>query len=424
MYFVGVSSSQGSSQNSQSAARSLVPGQKRASETPPPQYTPKRAKSFPSSSATVSPSIKHWLKRSASDSVTIEENKAKLPKLSEASCENELPGIKEESEMDLGKTSVSEKLKRIASDSVTTEENKAKLPKLYEASSENVGNKLSGIKEESNADLVKTSVSEKLNRDSFIGKQSCKRKLVDDNENVENERPKKRLNQYRSPGKENNKETFHKTSPSAKQTSKDSVSNNGNERLESVSDSKTGSVKDSSRKQNTALKNLDSDINASPDKKVQEGHIEFYSPARIRSLDLDVNKLASPTSNLPNLVVDSPVSSRKVINKDNEENKKSKVDWLTQMRMQKLGKQSSGARSCSKKLVDKYSLSKASEAQNKEDKQQTQGNLEELLKCKVSQPLLLHKIVPRYTGFPQALEIMDNLENQEKKFHAWKNHGI
>ena len=28
------------------------------------------------------------------------------------------------------------------------------------------------------------------------------------------------------------------------------------------------------------------------------------------------------------------------------------------------------------------------------------------------------------TGFPQALEIMENLENQEKKFHAWKNHGI
>ena len=132
---------------------------------------------------------------------------------------------------------------------------------------------------------------------------------------------------------------------------------------------------------------LPADINASPDKKVQEGHIEFYSPARIRSLDLDVNKLASPTSNLPNLVVDSPVSSRKVTNKENEENKKTKVDWLTRMRIQKLGKQSSGARSCSKKLVDKYSQGKVSEAQNKEDKQQTQGNLEDLLKCKVSQPL-------------------------------------
>ena len=28
------------------------------------------------------------------------------------------------------------------------------------------------------------------------------------------------------------------------------------------------------------------------------------------------------------------------------------------------------------------------------------------------------------SGFPQALEIMENLENHERKFHAWKNHGI
>ena len=27
-------------------------------------------------------------------------------------------------------------------------------------------------------------------------------------------------------------------------------------------------------------------------------------------------------------------------------------------------------------------------------------------------------------GFPQAQEIIENLENHEKKFHAWKNHGI
>ena len=29
-----------------------------------------------------------------------------------------------------------------------------------------------------------------------------------------------------------------------------------------------------------------------------------------------------------------------------------------------------------------------------------------------------------FSGFPQALEIMENLENHQKKFHAWKNHGI
>ena len=35
------------------------------------------------------------------------------------------------------------------------------------------------------------------------------------------------------------------------------------------------------------------------------------------------------------------------------------------------------------------------------------------------------QMVKRYfKGFPQALEIMENLEIQEKKFHAWKNHGF
>ena len=29
-----------------------------------------------------------------------------------------------------------------------------------------------------------------------------------------------------------------------------------------------------------------------------------------------------------------------------------------------------------------------------------------------------------YSGFPQALEIMENMEKHKKKFHAWKNHGI
>ena len=29
-----------------------------------------------------------------------------------------------------------------------------------------------------------------------------------------------------------------------------------------------------------------------------------------------------------------------------------------------------------------------------------------------------------FAGFPQALYIMENLENHSKKFHAWKNHEI
>ena len=30
----------------------------------------------------------------------------------------------------------------------------------------------------------------------------------------------------------------------------------------------------------------------------------------------------------------------------------------------------------------------------------------------------------RTTGFPGAMEIVENLENHTKKFHAWKNHEI
>ena len=33
-------------------------------------------------------------------------------------------------------------------------------------------------------------------------------------------------------------------------------------------------------------------------------------------------------------------------------------------------------------------------------------------------------LIYHVSGFQHALEIMENLENQEKKFHAGKNHGI
>ena len=45
----------------------------------------------------------------------------------------------------------------------------------------------------------------------------------------------------------------------------------------------------------------------------------------------------------------------------------------------------------------------------------------EKYKLKVSEPF---SITAAYTGFPPALEIMENLENHEIKFHARKNHGI
>ena len=59
----------------------------------------------------------------------------------------------------------------------------------------------------------------------------------------------------------------------------------------------------------------------------------------------------------------------------------------------------------------------------------------ELHGCLVSEEIEFHgwlgRCLPPFnnnnnnnTGFPQALEIMENLENQLKKFHAGKNHGI
>ena len=317
-----------------------MPGQKRASsETLQPEYTPKRAKSFPSSSSSsnVSPSIKNWLKRSASDTVTV------------------------------------------------TEENKSKVPKLTEAKSEFIeSGESSDITKEKAGNLGKTlTVSQEIKEQS-LGRHSCKRKLVDDDD--DSERPSKRVNKCRSPEKENNENLLQEGSIKNTESGIKSISNAENATIQSVSDSENISVKDSPRKRNTALKNLDSDINSSPDKNVQEGHLEFYSPARAQHLKIDKKTLASPTSNLPNLVMDSPVSSKKITNKENEDTKKSKIDWLTQMRMQKLAKQ--GTKSCSKKLADKYAQNPVSEppAQNKEN-QQSQGNqknLEDLLKCKVS----------------------------------------
>ena len=38
--------------------------------------------------------------------------------------------------------------------------------------------------------------------------------------------------------------------------------------------------------------------------------------------------------------------------------------------------------------------------------------------------VIIHKIFVGFPGLPQALEIMENLENHEKNFHAWKNHRI
>ena len=324
-------SSQGS-QDRESEPRSPVPGQKRASpETSQPDLTPKRAKTFPScSSSAVSPSIKQWLKRSASDSVT-------------ASDESQTKRLK-----------------------VTETENETKVEKEATRLEDRVSENAKNISKISDKSAEQVSRSQVVLEQRSVGKPSCKRKL----DESEDERPSKRINVRKSPMKENNTAMRSEIQACAKETE---TKENTNRTISSVKHSPT---------KKSPLKNLSSDINSSPDKRVQAGELEFYSPARPRNLEIDPKTLSSPTSNLPNLVMDSPVSSKKVSNKENED-KKTKIDWLTQMRMQKLGKQSAGTKSCSRKLSDKYVQNTETVSRSKES-QQSQGSLDDIPRCKVS----------------------------------------
>ena len=293
----------------------------------PPDRTPKRAKTFPSTSSAVSPSIKHWLKRSTSDSPTSkDEIKNKKSKFSESTFTTSA-----------------------ANSEYSLIENSGKVCEKTEASPGPM----------SRTQEVKTQ--------RIVGRISCKRKLDESSSENTCERPNKRLNMHGSPTKD------VKKSPEKE--------NSGASSLAVVADSSgvKSKLKSSPTKQNAPFKDLNSDINSSPDKRVQEGHLEFFSPARPRKFDIDAKTLASPTTNLPNSVIDSPTNKKKIINEENED-KKPAVDWLTQIRMQKTRKNTS-SKACSRKLSDKYGQS--SEPPSKES-QSAEGNSEELLKCKVS----------------------------------------
>ena len=317
-----------------SVPSSPVPSQKRAAtEMVPPDRTPKRAKTFPSTSSAVSPSIKHWLKRSASDSPTSkDEVKNKKCKFSE----NESTFIT---------TSA-------ANSEYSLIENSGKACEKTGASSGPMSRTL------------------EAQNQRIVGRISCKRKLDESSGENTCERPNKRLNMHDSPTKDVMK------SPEKENSGASSLAV-----VADISGVKSNKLKSSPTKQSAPFKDLKSDINSSPDKRVQEGHLEFYSPARPSKFDIDAKTLASPTTNLPNSVVDSPTNTKKIINKENEE-KKPVVDWLTQIRMQKTRKNTS-SKACSRKLSDKYGQSSEPATPSKES-QSAAGNSEELLKCKVS----------------------------------------
>ena len=297
----------------------------------PPDRTPKRAKTIPSTSAAVSPSIKQWLKRSASDSPTSKEEV------------------------------INKKSKLSGNESITT---------TCAANSEDklaVSSGKVGVKTHPNSGSM--SRTQEVQSQRIVGRISCKRKLDDScSEENTSERPSKRLNVNGSPTKDMAKSP-EKENSDARSVKADS------------DNLKSNKLKNSPTKQSTPFKDLKSDINSSPDKRVQEGQLEFYSPARPRKFDMDAKTLASPTTNLPNSVLDSPSNAKKIVNKENDD-KKPTVDWLTQIRMQKTKKNTS-TKACSRKLSDKYGQSSESVTPSKV-LQPAQENSEEMLKCKVS----------------------------------------
>lgn len=112
---------------------------------------------------------------------------------------------------------------------------------------------------------------------------------------------------------------------------------------------------------------LKSDLNnKSPDKNLGENSLMFNSPARISLKEQDSNVYQSPTANLPNSVIDGP--QRKVDKPDNEDGKQKSVDWLTEMRIQKLAKRSPREKKCRSKLLDKLSDSSGSESSQEMEK--------------------------------------------------------
>jgi len=241
---------------------------------PVTEVTPKRART--AIIASPSPSIKTWLKRSASEPVSFQSDSDK-----EKSVDNACKEINVE----------------------LLKGNKDLIDKTCEINS-------AESKRRKIEDPV-VSTSEKL------VKKSCKRKLTD-------------IDPDTSPKKQKKQKSIHDGDKACNGLNSD-VSN-----AENMGETKR---KSPSPKKSEILKNLDSELNKSPNKNLKENeNCELnFSPIRLPMKNFDTNIYASPTANLPNVVSDAPlvVTQPSVI--DNQ--KKKTVDWLTQMRIQKMNKE-------------------------------------------------------------------------------------
>ncbi|XP_053394670.1 denticleless protein homolog [Mercenaria mercenaria] len=276
--------------------------------------TPKQSKT--SISASPSPSIKMWLKRSASapsaDTLRSSINQTVSPT---ADSKGQSSGAERcvGSEHSAAGPSASEE----ASCSP------AKKQKLETLVSERDSSRDNRLAENNKAESVKGDIQE---NEKPTVRKSCKRKLVDD------------------------------TSP--QKCKKQRVgSDMDSENFNVITEDKENSP--SPQKEKTLFKDSYSEFSDSPAKKQVVFTDAIQSPARISLKELDSNIYQSPTANLPNLVVDGPQRKNQT---GMDEDKKKGVDWLTQMRIQKMAKQSPQNKKCRGKLLDKLCESSSTES--------------------------------------------------------------
>ncbi|KAH3847964.1 hypothetical protein DPMN_090300 [Dreissena polymorpha] len=120
--------------------------------------------------------------------------------------------------------------------------------------------------------------------------------------------------------------------PSPKQHKRQRLFGLGNENQEVLKNKLTNPTLPSPGKKLSPLKDLDSEYNKSPE-KVTVSKMPL-TPARVSLCDWNSMMYQSPTANLPNIVLDGPQVN--TVAMAEPEGKKKTVDWLTHMRIQKM----------------------------------------------------------------------------------------
>ena len=274
--------------------------------------TPKQAKI--SIQASPSPSIKMWLKRSAS---------APVSNSSVSNSNQNNPFTSDSNGVERPVDNQSSNISAITNETDSCSAAKKSKTETVDSVKENRLAENSAINEE-----TETKDTQKTGKP--IIRKSCKRKLVDDDE---------------SPGRCKKQRVSSDTVKDFNVIKEDKENTPSPEKV--VKDSKC-------------------DMSKSPVMRQVVLSDMFQSPARMSLKELDSNIYQSPTANLPNLVVDGP--QIKVQQTEIDEDKKKTVDWLTQMRIQKLARHSPQSKKCRGKLLDKLTDSSGTESSQEIEK--------------------------------------------------------